>query len=73
MHMFPVHFQELLEENALRLTDRRHMSDLIPFTLSEELQRIESDISSKYVSVILDGTTRLGEALAIVVSNITLQ
>ena len=30
------HFRELLEENALRLTDRRHMSDLIPFILREE-------------------------------------
>jgi hypothetical protein len=27
------HFRELLEENALRLSDRRHMSDLIPFVL----------------------------------------
>ena len=44
------HFRELLEENALQLTDRRHMSDLIPFILSEELQRIKSDdISSKYM------------------------
>ena len=29
-------FRDLLEENALRLTDRRHMSDLIPFLCSQE-------------------------------------
>ena len=56
------HFRELLEENALRLTDQRHMSDLIPFILKEEQQ----EISSKYVSVIFDSTSRLGEALAVV-------
>ena len=28
-------FQELLEENALRLTDRQHMADLIPFILEQ--------------------------------------
>ena len=60
------HFRELLEENALRLTDRRHMTDLIPFVLSEEQQRIMQEISSKCVSAIFDGTSRLGEALAIV-------
>ena len=60
------HFRDLLEENALRLSDRRHMSDLIPFVLKEEQQRIKQEISSKYVSVIFDGTSRLGEALAVV-------
>ena len=30
------HFRELLEENALHLTDRRRMSDLVPFILHEE-------------------------------------
>ena len=31
-----IHFRELLEENAFRLSDRRYMSDLIPFVLKEE-------------------------------------
>jgi hypothetical protein len=42
------------------------MSDLIPFVLKEEQQRIKQEISSKFVSVIFDGTSRLGEALAVV-------
>ena len=61
-----VYFRDLLEENAFRLTDRRHMSDLIPFILEEEQARIKNEIAGKAVSVIYDGTTRLGEALAIV-------
>ena len=58
------HFRELLEENATRLSNRRH---IIPFVLKEEQQRIKQEISSKSVSVIFDGTSRLGEALAVVV------
>ena len=63
----PLRKCELLEENATRLSDRRHMSDLIPFVLKEEQQRIKQEISSKGVSVIFDGTSGLGEALAVVV------
>ncbi len=60
-------FRDLLEESAVRLTDRRHMSDLIPFLHSQEEEQIKSEISNKPLSIIFDGTTRLGEALAIVV------
>ena len=60
-------FRDLLEENAVRLTDRRHMSDLVPFLHSQEQDDIKSEISNRPLSVIFDGTTRLGEALAIVV------
>ena len=60
-------FCELLEEHAYRLSDRRHLFDLIPFVHSEEESKIRQEISGKPVSVIFDGTTRLGEALAIVV------
>ena len=60
-------FRDLLEENAVRLTDRRHMSDLIPFLHSQEQDNIKAEVSNRPVSVIFDGTTRLGEALAIVV------
>ena len=59
-------FRDLLEENAYRLSDRRHMSDLVPFILKEEQCRIRKEIADKHVAVIFDGTTRLGEALAIV-------
>ena len=42
------------------------MADLIPFVLSQEQESIKKEISNKYLSVIFDGTTRLGEAMAIV-------
>ena len=34
-------FRELLEENAFCTSDRRHMSDLIPFILQEEQAQIK--------------------------------
>ena len=57
------HFRDILEEHAYRLSDRRGMSDLIPFILSEQIKK---EISGKPVSIIFDGTSRLGEALVIV-------
>ena len=62
-----IHFRELLEDHAYRLTDRRHLSDLIPFIRGEEQSKIRKMISNKQISVIFDGTTRLGEVLAIVI------
>ena len=52
-------FRNLLEEHAWRVTERRHMSDLVPVIMKEEL-------AGKHVAVIFDGTTRLGKTLAIV-------
>ncbi len=57
-------FRDILDENAMRLTDRRHMSDLIPFLRSQEQKNIKAEISGKSLSVIFDGTTRFEEALA---------
>ena len=51
------HFRELLEEHAFRLSDRRHMSDIMPFVSSQEHTCIKEEISGQYVSVIFDGTT----------------
>ena len=59
-------FRGLLEEHAYSLSDRRGMSDLIPFIQSEEQQQIKAELQGENVSVIFDGTTRLGEALVIV-------
>ena len=59
-------FRSILEENSFRLTDRRSMHDYVPFVLKEEENRIRSEISGRKLSVIFDGTSRLGEALAIV-------
>ena len=43
------------------------MSDHIPFILKEEQATIRRELADKYISVIFDGTTHLGEALAVVV------
>ena len=51
-------FRPLLESNGLRLT---HMSNLIPFVLENELAQLKSELSNKAVSIIFDGTSRLGE------------
>jgi len=59
-------FRELLEENGFRLTDKHNMFDSIPFIQKREVDAISEDIKGKDVSVCFDGTTRLGEALAIV-------
>ncbi len=60
------HFRDILEENAYRLSDRRGMSNLIPFILSEERERIGNEIDDKHVSITFEGTSTLGEALVIV-------
>jgi len=66
----PIHkiddFRDLLEENAVRLAGRRPMSDLIPFVLEKERRQIKEEIAGLPVAVIFDGTSRLGEALAII-------
>lgn len=59
-------FRDLLEENGLRLAGRRPMSDLIPFVLAEEKKRLREEIGDRAVSVIFDGTSRIGEALVVV-------
>ena len=59
-------FRELFEEIGCRLTDKRNMFDLIPFIQKREIGTISEEIKGMDVSVIFDGTTRLGEALAIV-------
>jgi len=59
--------RSLLEDNGYRLTDHRHMLDMVPFVLNEERARLRSELQGKYLGVVFDGTTRLGEVLAIVV------
>ena len=64
-------FRELLEEGGYHLTSVPNMRQLIPFVRKEEEEMIKGEISGHNISVIFDGTTRLGEALAIVVRFIT--
>ena len=56
-----------MEENRYRLSDRRHMSDLVPFVAFQEREEVKREILGRAVSVVFDGTTRLGEAMAIVI------
>jgi len=57
-------FRDLLEEHAYSLSDRCGMCDMIPFIQSEEQQQIKTELEGEKVSVIFNGTTRLGEALS---------
>ena len=60
-------FRDILEEGGgYRLAGRRPMSDFIPFILSEEKRRLREEMNGKDVAVIFDGTSRLGEALVVV-------
>ena len=42
------------------------MSDLIPFVQQEEEKRVKEEIKGRKVSVVFDGASRLGEAMAII-------
>ena len=50
-------FRELLEEGGYRLTDRRHMSDVIPLIHQQEVELLKVELAGKCMSVIFDGTT----------------
>lgn len=60
-------FRPLLEENAYSIGGRRTISDLIPFILQNEQKQLKEEIEGRDVSVVFDGTTRLGEAMAVVI------
>ena len=60
------HFRPLLEEHAYSLGGRRATSDLIPFVLQNEKAQLKKEIEGRKVSVIFDGTTHVGEAMAVV-------
>lgn len=60
------YFIDLFEEGRFTLTSSTHMSQqLIPFVLREEYKSISREILGKELSIIFDGTTRDGEALAV--------
>ena len=42
-------FRELLEENAYRLSDCRHVSDLVPFIISQEQEDLKQEISGPLI------------------------
>ena len=58
----------LLEKYGHRLTNRAHLSELIPAVLENEKDKLKKELKDvKEASVIFDGTARLGEALAVIV------
>ena len=65
------YFRGVLEEDGLRLTDRSHMSNLVPLILEKEKQLLKEEIAGKSVSIAFDGTSRLGEAMVIVARYVT--
>lgn len=60
-------FRELLEENAFRLGSRKVMADIIPIIVRDEHEKIKKEVIGQKLTVIFDGTSRLGEALAVVI------
>ena len=60
-------FLPILEDTGYRLSGRRGMSDLILFIHQQEQSKIKEEIEGMKVGVIFDGTTRLGEAMAIII------
>lgn len=58
--------RSLLEEGSYRLTNSSHLAEYIPVIYAEEKKKIKKEIQGHDVSVIFDGSTRLGEALGIV-------
>lgn len=49
------------------LTVRCHISDLVPFVVVQEQADMKAEIKGRPVSVVFDGTTRLGEVMAIAI------
>ena len=43
-------FQDLLEENAYCLSDRHHISDLVPFILKQKQCHIKKEIAGRQVA-----------------------
>ena len=58
--------REVLEAGRYRLTNARGIHDLVPFVRTNEGNKIKEELSEKSVSALFDGSTRLGEAFAIV-------
>ena len=42
------------------------MSDLVPFILTQEKEKIKEEIAGKPIPIIFNGTSRLGEVFVIV-------
>ena len=62
-----IYLRPLLEAGNLRLTDRSHLAQYIPFLTEVEMNRLKEEFTgANYISVIFDGSTHQGEALAVI-------
>ena len=60
--------RQFLEKYGYLLTSRTHLAEFIPLIRQKEIDSLKSEIAANSpFSVIFDGSTRLGEALAIIV------
>ena len=63
--------RSLLERDGLQLTASPHLAEYIPVLLAEEFDCIKNEVAGRAISVISDGTTRLGEAVVILSRYVT--
>ena len=63
--------RSLLESDGLQLTASSHLAEYIPVLLAEEFDCIKNEVVGGAISVIFDGKTRLGEAVAILSHYVT--
>ena len=59
-------FRPLLQRAGFALTDHSHLKVLIPKIESKQTVLLKSELAEQYISVVFDGTTRLGEAINVV-------
>ena len=57
-------FKEILEEGAY--TDTPHMLDMVLFILTQEREQVKKEVVGQCLSVVFDGTSRLGKVLVVV-------
>ena len=55
-----------LESKVLTIPSRSSLSQFNPTVLDEEKKRISTQINNRYLSIIFDGTSHQGEALAVI-------
>ena len=61
------YFRDLLEETSYRLSSSRHLADMIPIVRQQEAEKLLIEITGKSISMVLDGTTHVCEAMVIII------
>ena len=60
----------LLQSQGERLTGSQHISELIPVLHAREIAHVKTAIAGKHISIIFDGTTKVCEAMVIIVRSV---